>query len=709
MKRNKLLSLLLALVLALSLTAPALAAEPADEDLLTRGEFVEALYALSDEQGADEAQDYYDDVPAEGTLAQAVRWATDSGVVNGYGRRRFGPDDPVTREQMVTMLYRNAQALEQAPQGEWMFPLGFPDADTVSAWADEAVQWAVMNRLIIGTGSELAPKATATDDQLAIVLERWQSFLVPEGGDRGIMILYTSDIHCGVDEGFGYAGLWEIRNALSAQGYDVILVDDGDNIKGDALGTMTKGEAPLVLMNRMGYSVAIPGNHEFDYGMDTFLALAEEAEFDYISSNFVYEGERVFDAYAMRELGGKQIAFVGVTTPQTIISSTPSYFQNEAGEYVYGFCQDETGEGVYTAVQNAVDAARAEGADYVVVMAHLGREEEGIPWTYMDVISHTTGIDILMDGHSHDTEQAIVVNAAGEAVPRTACGTKMECIGWCSIAPDGGITSGLFSWDRKEAAPTLLGLDNEMTAAVAEATEDMNETLKTVVGHTDVALTISDPEAKDANGKPLRIVRKMETNLGDLVADAFRDQSGADIAMTNGGGVRANIAAGDITMDDLLSVQPYSNFMCMVSVTGQQILDALEWGARSVPGETGGFPQVSGLSYEIHSYIPTSCVSDENGMFVAVEGERRVKNVLVGGEPIVPEQTYTLAGNNYMLLENGDGYTMFNDAPLLLDCVKHDNELLIDFIVETLGGVIGEEYANPYGQGRITIIDSAAD
>ncbi|MBP5166436.1 MAG: 5'-nucleotidase C-terminal domain-containing protein [Oscillospiraceae bacterium] len=683
-------------------------APAADEnDILTRGEFVTGLFALSGAADAGEKQEGFDDVPAEGELARAVLWAADSGIVKGYGNGKFGPDDPVTREQMVTMLYRNAQILGQAPQGEWMFPLGFVDADEVSSWADEAVQWAVMNRIIIGTGSGIEPKATATDAQLSIVLGRWQSFLTPEGESRGIMILYTSDVHCGVDRGFGYAGVQEVRSALTAQGYDVILVDDGDSTGGDYLGVMTKGESMIGLMNKMGYGVAIPGNHEFDFGTDRLLYLADNAEFPYISCNFVHNGETVFEPYVIRELGGQKRAFVGVTTPETMTSAAPSCFRDEKGEFIYGFMQDQTGEGVYGAVQTAVDAARAEGADRVVVMAHLGNSESCSPWTYADVISHTTGIDVLLDGHSHDTDQVVMKNAEGKNVLRSACGTKLECIGWCSIGPDGAVSTGLYSWDREESAPNLLGIENEMSAAVAEATDELNEKKKEIVAETAAELTIYDPDATDAAGKPIRIVRRMETNLGDLSADAFREQAGADIALVNGGGVRSSIGAGDITLNDILSVFPFGNSLCMIEASGQMILDALEWGSRSVPNEFGGFLQVSGLSYEIHSYMDSPCVEDENGLFARIEGERRVKNVLVGGEEIDPNRTYTLASHNYMLLENGDGYSMFDGAPLLLDCVKTDYQLLIEYIVDTLEGVVGEEYAYPYGEGRITVLSSA--
>ena len=530
-----------------------------------------------------------------------------------------------------------------------------------------------------------------------------------EGEERSadVVILFTSDVHCGIDQGFGYAGLQQIRDYLIAGGNEVILVDDGDNIQGEPVGTMTKGETCVDLMNKMGYSVAIPGNHEFDYGMEQFLALTEKADFDYISCNFNKSGELVFQPYVIRELDGLKVAFVGVTTPETLTSSTPRYFQDENGEFVYGFFQDESGEGVYNAVQSAVDDARAEGADYVVVMGHMGNEEACRPWTYDDVISHTNGIDVFLDGHSHDTNQVTMKNKDGEDVLRSACGTKLACIGWCRIDKEGKITTGLYTWNNPDSAPKMLGIQNEMAEAVAAATDTLNEKLSEVVASSQVDLTIYDPEEVDANGKPIRMVRRAETNLGDLCADAYLNQSGADIAFVNGGGIRVNINAGDITLNDILKVHPFGNAMCVIEVTGQQIQDALEWGARAIPSENGGFLQVAGLTYEIHSYIESSCVSDENNMFAGVDGEYRVKNVMVGGEPLDMDKTYTLASHNYMLLEHGDGYTMFDGARILQNSVKLDNQVLIDYITESLGGVIGPEYEELTGQGRIVIFDEA--
>ena len=525
---------------------------------------------------------------------------------------------------------------------------------------------------------------------------------------KDLVILYTSDAHCGIDQGWGYAGLYAVKESLSQDNY-VLLVDDGDAIQGEPIGTMTTGEAIIDIMNAVGYDLAIPGNHEYDYGMARFLELTEKANFPYLSCNFNKEGELLFAPYAIKELSGVKIAFVGVTTPTTPRSSTPKYFMNENGEYIYTFMQDTTGEALYAAVQKAADDARAEGANYVIVMAHLGDEEECRPWRYADLIANTTGIDALLDGHSHDTEQVIMKNKDGQDVVRTACGTKLANIGALTITKDGKISSKLYSWNQDIAAPALLGLDNAASEAVAAASNVLSEKLKTVVASTTVDLIINDPYTTTADGKPVRIIRNTETNLGDLCADAYLDQSGdADIALVNGGGIRVSINKGDITLNDILKVHPFGNSLTEIEATGQQVLDALEWSVHAMPDQFGGFDHVAGLTFEVDPTIPTPCVQDENGMFAKVDDTmtRRVRNVLVAGEPIDPAKTYKVVSHDYQLLDAGDGYTMFKGCPVLQEAVKLDNQVLIDYITGTLGGVVGEGYENPYGQGRIVSVNA---
>ena len=512
-----------------------------------------------------------------------------------------------------------------------------------------------------------------------------------------VVVLYTNDVHCGIEDAIGYAGLAAYEKAYEKLGYEVILVDNGDAIQGGPIGTLSKGEYIIDIMNAVGYDIATIGNHEFDYGMDVFMSLREKAEFPYISANFCdLEGNPILDPYVIKELGGWKVAFVGVSTPETFTKSTPTFFQDEEGNYIYSFCQGEDGANLYAAVQKAVDAARAEGAEIVVAMSHLGTDGSSVPYTSSDLIVNTTGINVVLDGHSHSVwEMELVQNAAGEDVILSSTGTKLNNVGSLVIEAGEDQTPVLTTALHSES----LFQDEEAEAFIATVKAQYEETLNQVVATTAVDLTTKDP----ATGE--RAVRTAETNQGDLCADAYRVVLGADVAFVNGGGVRADIPAGDITYGQILSVHPFGNMACLMEVSGQQILDALEMASRDVPDECGGFLQVSGLSYEINVGVESSVVVDDAGSFVEVAGERRVQNVLVAGEPIDPEATYTLASHNYMLKSGGDGLNMFQGDVLLQDEVLIDNQVLINYIVDTLGGVVGEEYADPYGQGRITIVE----
>ena len=307
--------------------------------------------------------------------------------------------------------------------------------------------------------------------------------------DKDILILYTSDVHCGIDRGWGYAGVYAAKQQLASD-YNILLVDDGDAFQGEPIGTMTKGESIINIMNTLGYDVAIPGNHDFDYGMDRFLKLVKKANFPYISCNFNKEGELVFDPWLIKEIGGVKIGFVGVTTPYTLRSSTPHYFMDKNGKYIYGFLQDETGEALYSAVQKAADEVRAAGADYVILMAHLGNEEECSPWKYSDVVSNTNGIDAVLDGHSHDTDQVVMKNKDGKDVVRTACGTKLADIGVLHITRDGKISSELYAWGSSVAAPKLLGIENAVGDEVKIEAGVLDEKLQEVVATSTVMVIL---------------------------------------------------------------------------------------------------------------------------------------------------------------------------------------------------------------------------
>ncbi len=517
-----------------------------------------------------------------------------------------------------------------------------------------------------------------------------------------LYILYTSDIHCGIDQSFGLAGLKRIRESLEAKGYETLLVDNGDAFQGEAIGTVTDGEAIVPVMNALKYDLAIPGNHDFDYGMDEFFKLIGMADFPYISCNFNKEGELVFPPYLIKEAAGCRIAFVGVTTPETLADESPDIFRDDNGNYIYGFMQGD-GTQLYESVQKAVDAARAENPDFVYLLAHVGNNEESKPYSIMDIAANIEGVDVILDGHSHDSDQMTLKDKNGNDVRRSACGTKMDAIGYSHIKPDGTVDTGIWAFNGADSLPYLFDIENDVSRLIDKENEELSEKLGQVVAKTEADLTIFDPEKKDDAGLPVRIVRSQETNLGDLCADAARIRTGADIGIVNGGGVRENIAKGDVTYGDIIAVHPFGNQTVVIEATGQQILDALEWSCHMLPDENGGFLQVSGMTFDVDTSIESTCTADENVQMTGIGKNRRVSNVKVGGADIDPAGKYTVAGNSYILLENGNGYTSFNGAELIAENAGLDNQLLIEYIDNSLNGVIGNDYMNPYGQGRINI------
>jgi len=519
---------------------------------------------------------------------------------------------------------------------------------------------------------------------------------------KDIVVLYTNDVHCGIDENIGYAGLAAYKAMMEAEGSSVVLIDAGDAIQGDVIGTVSRGSYLVDIMNEVGYDYAVFGNHEFDYGMDRIHELIGKADAQYLNATITYsgKGENLLSdsvAYVIDRFGYLDVAFIGVSTPETLTKSTPKYFM-EDGEFVYSFA---AGEELYATVQNYIDEVRDLGADVVILITHLGVEEDSEPNRSYDLIANTTGVDAVIDAHSHTVMAGEKVkDKDGKDVILTQTGTKLQNIGKMVIKADGSITTELISEVEKDA---------EFTAYIDSIKAEYEEELNKTVARSDVELAI-----KDETGA--RTVRNQETAIGDLCADAYRYVSGADIAFVNGGGIRAAIHKGDITTANIISVHPYGNMLCMCYATGQEILDALELGSMNTKlekaeggnavGESGGFLQVSGLKYTIDSSIPSSVVKDADGLFVEVAGERRVKDVMVEENgswvAIDPEKTYTLACHNYKLQDMGDGYTMFADNVFILDKTMIDNQVLITYIRDALGGVIGEEYAAP--QGRITTI-----
>ncbi len=530
-----------------------------------------------------------------------------------------------------------------------------------------------------------------------------------EDENRGIVILHTNDVHCGVnsdDATFGYAELAAYQAKLTADGYEVILTDAGDFTQGDVIGTLSDGEYLIEIMNKIGYDYAAVGNHEFDYGMEQFFNFEELADFELLSCNFVSAdgNSAIITPYAAVELPNCTVGLIGISTPQTLTSTKPTNFTDADGNRIYDFFSGGNGQQLYDCVQSVTDSLRGEhGADYVIALAHLGTEGEENPWTSYKVIENTYGIDAVIDGHSHTViDGEAVNNKVGEEVLLSSAGTKMQYIGQITI-DENGVSAELIAKDEYSVTGDTSTEEYKAyaeTAGYIKSIEaDYAEIIETVVAKSDVDLTTVDPENPE-----IRLIRNSETNLGNLCADAYRIMMDADCAVVNGGGVRADIKAGDITYGDIISVHPFGNEICLVEATGQEILDALEIGAFLYPEENGSFFHVSGITFELHSYIPSPVQIDESWIVTGIDGERRIKNAAIGGEAIDADKTYTLASHNYLIKSGGCECSMFMDNNLLADSVILDNRILIDYITEELGGVIGEEYINPYGEDRITVV-----
>ena len=551
------------------------------------------------------------------------------------------------------------------------------------------------------------------------------------GEKSEVTILYTNDVHTYIDKQapeLTYAAIAALKQSYQNAGKKVLLVDAGDHVQGTAYGSMDQGASIIELMNAVGYDAATPGNHEFDYGMDRAKELMRDADFPYLSCNWVdlRTNLRVLPEIKVFVRGGVRIAFVDITTPETFTKSTPAYFMNKAQtKYIYDILGGEDGQKLYSAVQKAVDKAKCL-ADVVIGLGHLGVDPSSSPWTSEEVIAHTTGFDAFIDGHSHTVmENKQVADASGRLVTLTQTGSYFANVGEMTIAPDGTISTRLVStYDQEDVA---------VAAEQAAWVSSVDEMLGEKIAVADTKFYITDP----ATGK--RRIRSGETNLGDFVADGIYtyfnevEQLHCDIAIMNGGGIRSDEDAGYWTFKTCKQISPFGNVACLMSVTGKQIQDALEFAARFAGAEgkeNGGFLQVAGATYEIHTDIPNTVQTDDKNVWIgSATGIPRVQNVKIYDRangtyvPLDESKTYALAGMNYTLRNLGDGFAMFDGAELIKDYVSEDY-LVMSTYAMTFGGVDAEglphlssansvlaeypgyllDYENPYGAGRISIL-----
>ena len=551
-------------------------------------------------------------------------------------------------------------------------------------------------------------------------------------GDKAdVTILYTNDVHTYIDNKSPkptYAAIAALKKSIEDTGRDVLLVDAGDHIQGTAYGSMDDGATIIELMNEAGYDLATPGNHEFDYGMARAKAVLQEADFPYVSCNWVdlRTGFNVLPSVKFFFVGGRKIAFVGVTTPETFTKSTPAYFMNDAQtRYIYDILGGEDGQKLYDAVQEAIDKAEFWGADTIIGLGHLGVDPSSSPWTSEEVIAHTHGFTAFIDGHSHTVmANKQVTDASGKAVTLTQTGSYFKNIGKMTVGADGTITTELID--------TYEGLDAAVAATASNWISAVDDMLGEEIAVGDTKFYINDP----ATGK--RRIRSGETNLGDFVADGIYtyfneiEELHCDIAIMNGGGIRTDVEAGPWSFKTCKTVSPFGNVACLMSVTGQQIQDALEFGARFAGAEgkeNGGFLQVAGARYTIHPMIPNTVQTNDKNVWTGSAATPRVSNVEIYDkttgtyQPLDPNATYALAGMNYTLRNLGDGFAMFDGATLIKDYVSEDY-LVMSSYAAMFGGVDANglphlasanspladypgymlNYEDPYGAGRIQMI-----
>lgn len=553
-----------------------------------------------------------------------------------------------------------------------------------------------------------------------------------ETSSTDIVILYTNDVHTYIDNDAGEGnadGLTYSKVAALKASYDnVLLVDAGDHIQGTAYGQMDSGKTIIELMNAAGYDLATLGNHEFDYDMDGCMQAIGWAQFPYVSCNFYHEedgvaGERVLDGYKIFDVNGTRVAFVGITTPETITSSAPSYFQDDDGNYIYGIAAGADGSDLYEAVQSAIDAARGEGADYIIALGHLGVDPSSEPWTSKNVIANTTGLDAFIDGHSHTTmEMETLTDKTGETVILTQTGSYLNAVGKLTISSGGTISTELLHGNDL----ATLTPDTEVKAIEDAWVSEVNGKLGEVIGYAEVTLDNFDSEGK-------RLVRKQSTNTGDFSADALYylfDEMGmdVDVAVMNGGGIRNNALTGELSYLTCKTIHPFGNVACLLTVTGQQLLDALEWGSKDLKAdgsaEGGSFLHVSGIRFTLDLTYDSTVQADDKDVWTGPPtGEYRVKDVQVlnsgtgSYEPLDLDASYNLAGYNYTLRDLGGGFAMLDGAVNVLDYVAEDYMVLANYIqsfpvnedtgLPTISADSG--YVNVNGSGRITIITSNQD
>ena len=527
-----------------------------------------------------------------------------------------------------------------------------------------------------------------------------------------IIILHLNDVHCGVNDTIGYDGFALYRDELSKKNPNIITVDVGDHVQGGTLGSISEGSAIIDIMNKIGFDVAILGNHEFDYGIEQFSKLKENITSKYISANFCYKKNKtsVFDPYKIIEKGGKKIAFIGVLTPLTFSKTYLSSLRDSNGEAVYDFLTDNNAQELYDRVQENVNKARKdEGADYVIILTHVGMDVE--QYTSNELLSKIENVDAVLDGHTHQIYNTTSKDKNNKDIHISQTGTKLQSIGKLIIKKDGTLASEIIQ-EIPEPSNTTGAIKLTRGKKEVWVNKDMNnyindifgkyeEELNELYGNSEYDLVIRPEGTTDSH---FIYCRYQECTVGNLLADAFKAAGNSDGAFVNGGAVRSSLNKGNLTRSQIMAIAPFFNNLYVKELSGQGILDVLEFGVSKYPSASGGFPQVSGISYDIDTSLNSTVETDSQWLFLNITGKRRVSNVKINGEDIDPNKNYTVSMSDY-IGNGGDGYTMIAKYDVVLEGLYTDTDSIANYIKDDLNGTIPAFYKD--FQGRINLVNGS--
>ena len=512
------------------------------------------------------------------------------------------------------------------------------------------------------------------------------------GLNDNIAVLYSGDINGGVDSNIGLAGMAAYANEMKTKSRYVELVDVGNAVSGSVLASTSKGEYVVEALNAAGYTTAVPGAGEFSYGVSRLVTgLSKTASYQYVSCNFTstITGDTVFKPYRIAAYGDTKVAYVGISDPD-IMASYESYFKNSDGTYAYSFADGNDGKELYAAVQSAVDKAKGEGAQYIIALGSL-RDTNDAAYTAKSIIENTSGINAFINSNSGKALSGEQVRTKdGMYALLTSPGEGTKNIGVLTLsASDKTVSTQLISSYKLKDIKTKDAIDT----LTKEYSGDLNE-----------AFATTSSRLAATNGSGVRIVESSETNLGDLAADAYRTVTGADIAFVEASEIKADIAVGGMSYNDVMRALPGNKNISVAKVSGFDLLDALEMSARLYPNRNSGFLQVSGLTFDIQETVIPSVTVDGLGNFISVDDDYRVTNVMINGKELDLMETYTVAGTND-LLNGKTGYTMLTNGPLTKVNVTVDNQALITYILNNLKGSVGGAYSK--SQMRIDSIKLA--